>query len=125
MEDLEKCPIKKEDIITQDNPKTTWKAFQLDDNDNIVDSGESTRTVMGEYDEDGTLIREIWGWSSTQFEKLGNVDYNQINEKVKVSREIRKVLNNFVDQNGNHIFRKTLRQRISMKISSIKKKFKP
>lgn len=45
MEDLEKCQNKGEDINIPDNPKIKREAFYPDDDHNIIDPGESTRTV--------------------------------------------------------------------------------
>lgn len=41
--------------------KTRSEAFYLDDDHHIVDSEKATKVVINEYDEDGHMVREIWG----------------------------------------------------------------
>lgn len=45
-----------------DEIKTSSKAYYLDDDHNIVDSGKATKMVINEYDENGNMISETWGF---------------------------------------------------------------
>lgn len=66
MEDLEKCPDMGEENNTLENPKIKREVFFLDDDHNIVDPGKSTQLVIGEYDENGRLIKETFGYTNVQ-----------------------------------------------------------
>ena len=43
--------------------KTRSEAYYLDDDHNIVDPDKATKVVINEYDENGVMIREIWGYT--------------------------------------------------------------
>ena len=43
--------------------KTRSEAYYLDDDHNIVDPDKATKVVINEYDENGVMIREIWGFA--------------------------------------------------------------
>lgn len=41
---------------------TESKAYYLDDDHNIVDPDKATKVVINEFDENGVMIRETWGF---------------------------------------------------------------
>ncbi len=43
--------------------ETRSEAYYLDDDHNIVDPDKATKVVINEYDENGVMIREIWGYT--------------------------------------------------------------
>lgn len=42
--------------------KTRSEAYYLDDDHNIVDPDKATKVVINEFDENGVMIRETWGF---------------------------------------------------------------
>ncbi len=43
--------------------KTRSEAYYLNDDHNIVDPDKATKAVINEYDENGVMIRETWGYT--------------------------------------------------------------
>ena len=41
---------------------TKSKAYYLDDDHNIVDPDKATKVAINEFDENGIMIRETWGF---------------------------------------------------------------
>lgn len=75
------------------------KTYYLDDDDNIVSKEKSTKYVIHELDENGNLIKETFGRT-----KIPDINYNDLVDTN--SKEVRGILDNITDQNGNYIFRK-------------------
>ena len=46
--------------------KTRSEIHYLDDDHNIVEPDKATQVVISEYDENGMLIRETWGFTERQ-----------------------------------------------------------
>ena len=42
--------------------KTRSEAYYLDGDHNIVDPDKATKVVINEFDENGVMIRETWGF---------------------------------------------------------------
>ena len=49
--------------------KTRSEVYYLDDDHNIVDPDASTKVVINEYDENGNMVREVWGYTGQQLQK--------------------------------------------------------
>ncbi len=43
--------------------KTRSEAYYLNDDHNLVDPDKATKVVINEYDENGVMIRETWGYT--------------------------------------------------------------
>lgn len=54
------------------------ETYYLDDDGNLVDPEKATRGVIRELDENGNLIREIWG----TFEKQPEISDEELDEYV-------------------------------------------
>ena len=46
-----------------------WEKYYLDDNHNIVDPDKATKVVINEFDENGVMIRETWGFENQVLRK--------------------------------------------------------
>ena len=77
------------------------KTYYLDDKNNIVSSEEATHIVVQELDEKGQLVNETFAIPESRMN--GEVHSEPIPEP---SDEVKNILDNYVDRNGNHIFRK-------------------
>ena len=75
------------------------KIYYLDDDNNIVEIEKATHFIMQELDENGNLIKESFG--------VLNSDNNINDEEMleEPSDEIKEILNNYKDRNGNYMFR--------------------
>ena len=75
------------------------KIFYLDDNNNIVDKDKATRSIIQEFDENGNMVREIFGRNkNVPIEKVKMRSYDEFTEEEK------DFLAGFVDKDGNHPF---------------------
>lgn len=78
------------------------KTYFLDDDNNIVESDKATHTIIQELDDNGNLIREVFGYTKIpqkEVEDDGFLDKEP-------SPAIQKVLDDYVDLDGSHPFRK-------------------
>ena len=77
------------------------KTFYLDDDNNFVSKEEATHFIVQEYDENDNLVKETYGFTKKPWEMQ---DYNKVVEEP--SEEIKNVLDNVKDKDGNYLFRK-------------------
>ena len=56
--------------------KSKTEAYYLDDDHSIVGSEQATKIVANEYDENGTKVQEIWGFTNRELRnrKKNNFD---------------------------------------------------
>ena len=77
------------------------KIYYFDDNNNIVSKEESTHFIVQELDENDNLINETHGITKNPWE------YENQNISVgEPSPEIKNIMDNVTDKDGNYIFRK-------------------
>ena len=66
------------------------ECYYLDDQDNIVEGNKTTRVVIRELDDDGNLVREIFGTTGSQLERRVEDD-----EQHELTLEQQEFLANF------------------------------
>jgi len=75
--------------------------FYLDDQNNIVSLEESTHFIIQELDDHDNIIKETFGVTKKPWE------IENQNQKVgEPTKEMKEILNNIQDKNGNYVFRK-------------------
>ena len=71
--------------------------FYLDDDNNYANKGEHTRTIINEKDDQGNVVREVFGINGDPTD-LVQFDYDDLTEEEK------KCFAESVDKDGNHLW---------------------